>query len=134
MKRKPKSPRKKIEKRLDDLWKLCIKERANWKSEKSGNGGFMHAHHIHTRECRSTRWDLDNGICLNGGEHKWFHKYPLKAYRWLVAKKGQQFIDNLEIRANIIVKRTLEDLLWIEKELKIKLMELKKRRDNENYL
>lgn len=57
-------------KQCEELWKKCIKERAGWRSEYSGKSGEpMHPHHIMGKPNHRLRFELDNGICITGGEH-----------------------------------------------------------------
>lgn len=59
---------------LDNIWAECVKARACQASEYSrktrDEGHQLHAHHIIGKSTHALRWDLDNGICLTGGEHK----------------------------------------------------------------
>lgn len=49
---------------LDAMWAQVIKHRAGYKCEYCGGTKRPNAHHIYSRGVWSTRWDLDNGICL----------------------------------------------------------------------
>ena len=77
---KIKIPRQKsTKKELDNLWTLCIKTRAGFRSELSGKPGkqiggsiVLTAHHIFGKSNNRLRYDLKNGICLdNHLEHLW---------------------------------------------------------------
>lgn len=58
-------------KKLEDLWKKVVKARAGYKSELGGDveGQQLHAHHIMGKPNYRLRFELDNGICINGGQH-----------------------------------------------------------------
>ena len=61
-------------KELDGLWAECVKARAGYKSERPPykskyEGNVLHAHHINGKPNYTLRWDLNNGICVTGGEH-----------------------------------------------------------------
>ena len=62
------------DKQLDKLWGDCVKARAGMKSEFSGNPGILHPHHIMQKPNHRLRWELDNGVCLTGGEHFGWHR------------------------------------------------------------
>ncbi len=64
-------------KQLDQLWAECIKARAEYLSEISQRPGrqvagehILNAHHIVGKPNYRLRFELDNGICITGGEHK----------------------------------------------------------------
>lgn len=62
------------DKQLDKLWGDCIKARAGRRSEVSGATGILHPHHIMQKPNHRLRWELDNGVCLTGGEHFSWHR------------------------------------------------------------
>jgi 5-methylcytosine-specific restriction endonuclease McrA len=114
---------KPIDKRLDDAWSLAVKKRADFKCEYCGITHGLNSHHIFSREKKSVRWCLDNGICLCVNHHIGSefspHKTPVKFIPWLIRKKGQQFIDLLTAKSNQIGK-------YCEFEKKEMLKELEK--------
>ena len=56
--------------KLDKLWSLLVKHRAGWRCEYCGSREkVLNSHHIYSRSNRSTRWDLENGVCLCGKHH-----------------------------------------------------------------
>ena len=98
--------KKGIDKKLDDAWALLVKLRAGMKCEipNCKHRPTLNSHHIFSRRNTSTRWDLDNGICLCVGHHTmgselahgngiWF-TYFLEEY------KGSDFIDDLSKKAH----------------------------------
>jgi len=58
---------------VESLWKKVVKARAGWKSELGGAGGYLHPHHILGKPNYRLRFELDNGICINGGQHMAAH-------------------------------------------------------------
>ena len=55
---------------LDKLWSTAVKLRAKMKSEYKDIGDTnLHAHHIIGKSTHSLRWNLDNGVCVTGGQH-----------------------------------------------------------------
>lgn len=101
--------RKGIDYKLDIAWSRLVKLRAGGKCEYCGKSSPLNSHHIYSRSKKSTRWDVDNGICLCVGHHTFSsefsaHKTPLEFLEWLIGYKGQDWVDNLRIRANQTVK------------------------------
>lgn len=70
LKHKYGAKRKDLKKECDNLWSECVKARAGYKSEISGRTGILHSHHIKGKATYRLRYELDNGICLTAGEHK----------------------------------------------------------------
>jgi len=63
-------------KRCDTLWALCIKARAGFVCEYSGEQGKqiggeanLNAHHIIGKRNFTLRYSLDNGVCITNGVH-----------------------------------------------------------------
>lgn len=71
-------------KSLDKLWQECVKARAGWKSEVSGNGkhnGFViQGHHIFHKPNLRLRYALEFGICLTKNEHMSYHEFEKRAF------------------------------------------------------
>ena len=112
--------RKGIDKRLDDCWSKLVKLRAGMKCEYClATNRQLHSHHIYSRSKKSTRWHVQNGLCLCATHHVLgnmsAHKAPLEFTQWLLQKKGQDYIDRLQIKANMVSK-----LHKFEKELLLK--------------
>lgn len=57
-------------KQLDKMWARAVKLRAGMKSEYSRKEKGLHSHHILGKTTHRLRWDLDNGVCITSGEHK----------------------------------------------------------------
>ena len=95
---------KKVEKDLDDAWSKLVKLRAGNCCEYCGNTKSLNSHHIFSRGKKSTRWDVNNGICLCVAHHigSGFsaHKTPLPFARWLIEKRGESWYDLLNYRSN----------------------------------
>ncbi len=60
---------KQLKKYCDDLWSLCVKARAGFKSELSGKTEMLNAHHLRGKSNYALRYSLINGFCCTGGEH-----------------------------------------------------------------
>ena len=77
----------------DELWSKLIKVRAKFECEYCWKTTYLNSHHIFSRNNYSTRFDLDNGICLCVAHHTMSpkfsaHKTPMefsdrvREYRW----------------------------------------------------
>lgn len=115
LKRKKKSNQAKD---LDALWSKLVKVRAGYKCEycyRTSDEITLNSHHIYTRESKSTRWDLDNGICLCVSHHNFdnkisAHKAPKEFHEWLDKTKGEEFMDALRLKSNQIFKGDLDEI------------------------
>lgn len=113
-----------IDGKLDVAWSKLVKLRAGMKCEiQYCNKPVLNSHHIFSRSKKSTRWDVQNGICLCVGHHTFSsvfsaHKTPLEFIDWLYKYKGENEIMKLRIRANQISK-----LHPFEKEILLKELE-----------
>ena len=110
-----KTPKQKLEKELDKLWSLKVREKCE--CELCGQRGDIKcfdAHHIRRRGNKSTRWDLDNGVCLCKGCHRFkVHMDTLTA---------SELLDKLKERRTKewyygLVRKSYEIKKWTMKEL-----------------
>jgi 5-methylcytosine-specific restriction endonuclease McrA len=100
-------------KKLDKLWSESVRKR-DGKCMYCGSKDYLNAHHIFSRSNRSTRWDINNGITLCSGHHKFSstfsaHKTHVEFTYWLEEKLGRDFLNDLRIKARSINKDSLED-------------------------
>ena len=121
-----------IDGKLDTAWSLLVKLRAGMKCEIENctHKPTLNSHHIFSRKNRSTRWDVNNGICLCVGHHTMSSKFsahgnPIAFTYWLEEYNGSDFIDDISFKANSIKKwskfekeELLEELLTQIKKLK----------------
>jgi hypothetical protein len=78
-------------KQLHVIWANCVKARAGWKSEYSGKEGCLHAHHIHGKPNYRLRFELLNGVCITGGEHKFIAHHTGRSEKfkqWAMRLRG----------------------------------------------
>ena len=131
-KRRKKSPNKKLDDSLDKLWSLLVKHRAGWRCEYCGSREKMlNSHHIYSRSNRSTRWDLENGVCLCVGHHTFStkfsaHKTPTEFTEWLYNEKGEAWMSDLRVKAHAIAKLAMFE----KQELLDELTEIQKQYEN----
>lgn len=129
--RRPRSERKKLRDRLDDLWRKIIVLRDGKKCKKCGKrkapgkGNSIQPHHIYGRSNFRVRWDLSNGIALCGGCHTLTnysaHKAPIDFINWLKEERGEDWYIKLSEEANKeggSRKWTITELQDLEIELK----------------
>lgn len=89
----------------DRAWAKDVKERANYTCARcfkffpEGNRRGLHAHHIFTRTRRATRHDVENGVALCYGDHRWAHGNPLEFHDWIADVIGQETYDDLQARS-----------------------------------
>lgn len=105
---------KTVGKRLDIIWAKIIKSLGGNKCEYCGKETYLNSHHIYSRSKASTRWSLDNGICLCVGCHTFSskfsaHKTPLDFHKWLISYRGQEYVDRLMVAANTHLKLNNND-------------------------
>jgi hypothetical protein len=122
-----------IDNKLDKLWSLLVKHRAGFKCEYCGTREKMlNSHHIYSRSNRSTRWDLENGVCLCVGHHTFStkfsaHKTPTEFTEWLYKEKGEAWMSELRVKAHAIAKlkpfekeEMYEELIKLKNDYEIK--------------
>ena len=77
----------KLRKKLDKLWSDRVKERAGYRCERCPKTDYLNSHHIIGRINLSLRWNLENGVCLCVGCHKFnqnsAHNNPIDFLKWV---------------------------------------------------
>lgn len=108
----PRKPSKKtLKNKLDKEISRIV--RARGKCAKCGKEEYekLQAAHIFSRSNLSTRWDLDNLLCLCGGCHLfWAHKNPVEFTEFVRNYLGEYKYERLRQNATSIKKWTIEDL------------------------
>ena len=92
---------------------------------------MLNSHHIYSRSNRSTRWDLENGVCLCVGHHTFStkfsaHKTPTEFTEWLYKEKGEAWMSDLRTQAHAIAKLKLFE----KQELLDELIEIQNKIEN----
>jgi hypothetical protein len=123
--KKPLEPRKKLEKELDTLWSLIVRNRWGHKCCWPGcdNVGNQPHHFFHKAQGLRARWLIDNGVCLCFAHHIFqvHGKGDTEPIRdILIAKIGQTEFDLLKVRVRETWKPTMQDL----QELKERFVQL----------
>ena len=104
-------------KKLDKLWSLKVKERAKFKCEYclAGEDKILNSCHIIGRRNRSTRWDLENGMCLCYSHHMAYDHHLPQHEDIRNEVIGQKRITRLTKKRNVIAKN--QDYETIKEEL-----------------
>ena len=116
-KKKKTKTRKQSCKKLDEVRSKLVKVRAWFKCEHCWKTTYLNSHHIFTRNNYSTRFDLDNWICLCSWCHtmsKRFsaHRTPtefterVKEFRW------QKRYDELRFKAKQIRDKDYDRIVF----------------------
>lgn len=100
--------------KTDDLWAIAVKVNFNYRCQycnKWPDEVQLHSHHLFTRSRKSTRWDIENWICLCASHHTLSsefsaHKTGNEFFIWLEWIKGREWIDMIASRSNQIVHIT----------------------------
>ena len=108
-----KSKKTKLKLKLGKSW--SEKVRSIGKCEFCGGTEFLNAHHHYGKRAESTRWDLDNGVCLCPNCHTFSsvfsaHQTPADFCRWIEKKRGQKWATKLRKKHNRVIKYTTEQL------------------------
>lgn len=95
----------------DRRWSLSVRKRDNFTCQRCGkqhaeNSLGLHAAHVFSRGIKRTRCDIDNGISLCYGDHRWFDSRS-KEVREAFARAfmGDERYEALRERANTPAKR-----------------------------
>jgi hypothetical protein len=103
------------EKKLDDLWALRVKEKAEFKCEYCGKEEGLNSHHIFSRSNHSVRWYIPNGLCLCVSHHVFgnfsAHKSPMDFSDWIKEYRGEEWYDELKRKKNESYKPDYEVVL-----------------------
>lgn len=102
--------------KTDDLWAIAVKVNFNYRCQycnKWPDEVQLHSHHLFTRSRKSTKWDIDNGICLCASHHTLSsefsaHKCILEFSDWITNLKWEKFINDLRKKSQQIQKVTPE--------------------------
>jgi len=111
--------RKKWMKKLDNLWAKKIKERDKFTCQRcKSKSKRLNACHFYSRNNKTLRWDMDNGVCLCVGCHFWGHQNPAEFTEWFKSWVGKEVFEQLQIKRNNKIKISLANLKLIYLQLK----------------
>ncbi len=117
-----------IDKRLDIAWSKAVKIRDGFECRYCRKQTTLNSHHIFTRQNRTTRWDINNGITLCVAHHTFSskfsaHKTGIEFTYWLEEKMGKNWLNKLRLKANQTAKFNQADKELILKGLLIYIKE-----------
>ena len=126
--KKKKTNLKTINRLLNKEWAQLIKLIAKYKCEYCNKTTTLNSHHIYGRSKLSTRWDVDNGMCLCSGCHILSssfsaHQTPLDFTYWIRKKRGNVWFNRLQKKAHTTVHYALFERKEILKDLQSKVKE-----------
>ena len=67
--------------------------------------------HIISRRFKSTRWDLDNAICLCFNHHRYFTEHPAEWIEYIDSRLGVGFYDRMRMKANEVFRGDVADIV-----------------------
>lgn len=120
VKRRKTTERGRLEAQLDKLWGKRIKAIWQGKCAITGNAGIDPHHFFGKKACPATRWDLDNGIFLAKGYHRFtVHKKGVTepAREAIIARIGIERFNALYARAFSSHKHSILELEQIRDNL-----------------
>ena len=92
-----KTPRKKLEKKADALFRDIVK--SDGICEKCGSREFLQCAHVVSRSYKQVRWDFNNAYCLCRKCHVSFTHHPLEWEDWVVEQMGRSSYQMLKDKA-----------------------------------
>ncbi len=129
------TPRKRLEKECEELWRKILLIKADYKSELSGiagkqtdkNGAVLDVHHIARKPNYRLRYELENGIVLTKWEHRYgIHGNHEEEYRKAIKRvKGKDIYERMALLRN----QTTHDLRMVKTYLEKKLKEVEEFED-----
>ena len=106
---------------IGKFWSEAVKKKAGHKCECCGEKNNLASHHIYSIRNASTKWEIDNGICLCIGCHTGntfsAHRSP-EFTLWIIKYIGEERFNRIRCKANQIKKWTEKEKWGIYWELK----------------
>ena len=92
---------------IDTLFSQYIRQLADFTCEYCGQKkSKMECSHFHSRRKKSVRWDYDNAACLCFSCHTYLGGNPYAHTKWFEKRLGSQRFEQLNIRAEMLLKVT----------------------------
>ena len=101
-KKKRENSDKWLNKKLDEAWSKAVRLQGYCSyCGKRSPEVVLHAHHIFSRRHFSTRWDVENGVCLCTGCHLYIaHKDIQEFADWVLNRFGAECLERLRRKAH----------------------------------
>ena len=91
-----------------DIWfSKAVRHRDKHLCQYCGQEGTDSAH-IYGRARKSTRWSMDNALCLCRYHHRYFGENPIAFHDFLLKLWGEGHMEILREKANAIMKTNKE--------------------------
>ena len=129
--KKPIPKKKKLENECDKLWSQCIIAR-DGTCRGTNSIDRLSAHHIRSRTHKSTKWDLENGLCLSWKVHFLQKANPERFQDLIINIIGDKKYQALKRKSLQVVDYTTADLEQIKQDLTNKLKDIKAGLDFDN--
>ena len=129
--KKPIPKKKKLENECDKLWSQCVIAR-DGTCRGTNSSDRLSAHHIRSRTHKSTRLDLDNGLCLSWQVHFLPQANPERFQDLIINIIGYKKYQALKRKSLQVVDYTTADLEQIKQDLTNKLKDIKAGLDFDN--
>ena len=109
---------------LDILFSQLVRLLADGKCEYCKKVSTLECSHFHSRRKRSVRFDIDNaaGLCFSCHQH--LGENPYLHVEFFKKRLGSERFEQLNIRAETLVKRTPKDKEQLKSDLKEKIRRL----------
>ncbi|MFA5340172.1 MAG: hypothetical protein WC332_00200 [Clostridia bacterium] len=131
-KKKVKSERQKLIIACDNLWSDCIIARDKT-CRYSNSEDRLSAHHIRGKSHYSTRWDLENGLCLSWTKIHFLQKNNPEFFQdKIIEIIGDEKYQQLKTKSLVRVDYSIADLRDIKESLEKKLDDIKRGLDYSN--
>ena len=96
-----------LTKQADKFWSEAVKIEYNYECQYCWKTTYLNSHHLFTRARKSTRWDIDNWICLCSWCHTLSsnfsaHQTPLEFFEWLEWIRWRDRIDWMSTKSREI--------------------------------
>lgn len=100
-----------LTKKADLLWSEAVKINYSYACQYCGKKEYLNSHHLFTRSRKSTRFDIDNWICLCSGHHTLSSEFSAhqtwnEFFLWLEWIKGRDWIMDLSKRSQQVIHVT----------------------------
>lgn len=97
-----------VKRKLDKLISEIVRRKGY--CVKCGKVGNLQACHIFSRKNLSTRWDMENILCMCAGCHWWSHLNPILFGEFVQSYLGKLRYEALKQRAKSIRKWRIEEM------------------------
>lgn len=105
------SSRSSLKNKLDTIISQIVRSKGHCTWCGNNRKEILQCAHIYSRNNLSTRWDLENLVCLCVGCHFKAHQQPIEFTEWVKKFLGKDKYEQLRLRARAIKKWTIPELI-----------------------